>query len=82
MPAKRTRRDPDAQADLIGLAKAKTAAHQWATKAVDLRAAGKVAEAKAAEKRAMMFLRRVIEIEKRYPPMTRERHMLSARESE
>lgn len=75
MPAKKTRREPNAQADLIGHAKANAAAHQWATKAVELRAAGKVAEAKAAEKRAMMFLRRVIEIEERYPPMTRERHM-------
>lgn len=59
-----------------GHAKANAAAHQWATKAVELRAAGKVAEAKAAEKRAMLFLRRALEIEKRYPPMTRERQMV------
>ena len=81
MPAN-NRRDPDAQADLIGHAKANAAAYEWATKAIELRSAGKVADAKAAEKRAMMFLRRVLKIEKRYPPMTRERHMLNARESE
>jgi hypothetical protein len=45
------------------------------SKAVELRAAGKLANAKTVEKRAMMFLRRVMEIEKRYPPITRERHM-------
>jgi hypothetical protein len=75
MPAKRTPREPDAQADLIGHAKANTAAHEWATKAIELRAAGKLKDAKAAEKRAMMFLRRVLEIEKRYPAITRERYL-------
>lgn len=79
MPAKKTRRDPDAQADLIGHAKANAAACEWAAKAIELRAAGKLKDAKSAEKRAMMFLRRVMEIEKRYPPITRERHMTKGR---
>jgi hypothetical protein len=72
MPANKNRRELDAQADLIGHAKANAAASKWAAKAVELRAAGKVADAKAAERRAMMFLHRVLEIEKRYPAMTPE----------
>lgn len=75
MPAKKSPRAFDAQADLISHARASAAAYEWAAKAVELRAAGKEAHAKAAEKRAMLFLSRVLEIEKRYPMLTRGRHM-------
>ena len=80
MPAKTNTREPEAQTDLIGHAKANAAACEWAAKAVALRAAGEVVHAKAAEKRAMMFLRRVLEIEKRCPSIPRERHVTKSGE--
>lgn len=75
MPAKSTRREPDAQADLIGHATAHAEAFGWAQRAVALRQAGKTKAAQAAERRARDWLRKAMAIEVRYPPITRERSM-------
>lgn len=80
MPAKKTRREPDMQADLAAHMKAFQEAFAWTEKAMELRGAGKVKAAQAAERNAKKALRRVMEIEKRYPPITRERHMTKPRE--
>ena len=64
---------PDTSVDLAAHAKASEAAHEWAEKARTLRSEGRKAEASAAERRAMLFLSRVLEIEARCAPLARKR---------
>ena len=71
MPAKDNHQPNDAKLDVTAYTKANAAANTWASKAIELRAAGRQAEAKAAEKRAMLFLQRLLELEARYPHIAR-----------
>ena len=64
---------PDTSVDLAAHAKACEAAHKWAEKARELRSEGRTSEASAAERRAMLFMSRVLELEARCPPLARTR---------
>jgi hypothetical protein len=66
MPAmNKKRRALDIQKDFMAHIDANKRAHEWAARCLELRAAGKLARAKAAEAKATGWLRKVLLLEER-----------------
>ena len=74
MPAKKTRR-PSLETDFAALVKLNERAFACGRRAIELEQAGKRREAGKAKRQAKEWLRKTMEIEARYPPLTRDEYL-------